>query len=175
MSELKELHHLTEMSPREAMDLYIGPNIPVKGGWGYNLEDATIIVKDDPCVNPKIPFDGTGYEQIFIERRIYMELIAFPPEEGKYSGIQWARKWQKLVHHDGKPYDNIMEKVTAYPQKTWIALKEEWEGPHGIADPNFDQEEHLAQRDAAQVSWEREFWFDITSFFGIGMDGPASG
>ena len=72
-----KLYDLTELSPREAMDAYPGPNIPVRGGWGYSAEDACIIDKNDPIIDPDgpMPFYGVGFEKIFLERRIHMELI----------------------------------------------------------------------------------------------------
>jgi len=62
---MKKSYELTDLSPREAMDLYPGPGLPIRGGWGYEGEDACIIDKDDPIVdkNSPIPFYGTDYEK----------------------------------------------------------------------------------------------------------------
>jgi hypothetical protein len=43
----KLLYTLTDLSPREAMDKYPGPDLPIRGGWGYDQEDACIIDKND--------------------------------------------------------------------------------------------------------------------------------
>ena len=137
-----KLYDLTELSPREAMDIYLGPDIPVRGGWGYSPEDACIIDKNDPIIDPDdpMPFYGVGFEKIFVERRIYMELITFRPEAERHSGIQWIMLSQSLMRHEGKPHDHLEYQVTAHEDKDWLALKEEFEGPNGISHPDFDQE-----------------------------------
>ena len=65
------------------MDKYPGPDLPIRGGWGYDQEDACIIDKNDPIIDPDspMPFYGVGYEKIFVERRIYMELITYRKED----------------------------------------------------------------------------------------------
>jgi hypothetical protein len=163
-----KLYELTELSPREAMDVYIGPDIPVRGGWGYSAEDACIIDKNDAIIDPDdpMPFYGVGFEKIFVERRIYMELITFRPEAERHSGIKWKMLRQSLAHHEGKPHDHLEYQVTAHEDKDWNALKEEWEGPEGFVHPDFDQEEHLKRRKASMKTFEMEFWFEISSFYG---------
>ena len=78
----KSLYELTQLSPREVSDKYPGPDLPIRGGWGYTKEDACIIDKNDPIIDPDspIPFYGVGYEKIFVERRIYLELITLCPK-----------------------------------------------------------------------------------------------
>ena len=49
----KLLYNLTDLSPREAMDKSPGPDLPIRGGWGYNREDACIIDKNDPIIDPE--------------------------------------------------------------------------------------------------------------------------
>ena len=163
-----KLYDLTELSPREAMDVYPGPDIPVRGGWGYSAEDACIIDKNDAIIDPDdpMPFYGVGFEKIFVERRIYMELITFRPEAERHSGIQWNMLSQSLMRHEGKPHDHLEYQVTAHEDKDWLALKEEFEGPNGISHPDFDQEEHFKKHNASMKTFRMEFWFEISSFYG---------
>lgn len=164
---MKKLYELTDLSPREAMDLYPGPDLPIRGGWGYDAEDACIIDKNDPIVDQDspIPFYGTGYEKIFVEQRIYLELVTLPKAEDKYSGIEWNMVQQKLIHHNEKPHDILEYRVTGYKDSDWRLLKEEWEGSDGIRNPDFDKENHLQKRDKLKQTIEMEFWFEISSFF----------
>jgi hypothetical protein len=78
-------------SPREilAADFKSLGEIPIRGGWGYTFDDAVIIDKNDPVVPKGIPFDGVELEYIFVEKRIYEELIIFRPKNEGYSGIGW--------------------------------------------------------------------------------------
>ncbi len=62
---------------------------------GISKNDAVVIDKDDP-INPiGIPFDGVSIEYIFVEKRIYEELIIFRPPNDRYSGIAWNLIKQK--------------------------------------------------------------------------------
>ena len=68
-------------SPREilAADFRSMGEIPIRGGWGYTIDDPVIIDKNDPIVLRGMPFDGVGLEYVFVEKRIYEELIIFRP------------------------------------------------------------------------------------------------
>ena len=63
--------------------------LPIAGGWGYTQADAAIIDKNDPVVIEGLPFDGVGIEYIFVEKRIYEELIIFKLLGEPYAGIRW--------------------------------------------------------------------------------------
>jgi hypothetical protein len=74
-----------------------------------------------------MPFYGVGYEKIFVERRIYMELITYRKEDERYSGIEWNMLGQNLTHIEDKPYDVLKYQVTGFKDSDWKLLKEEWE------------------------------------------------
>lgn len=141
--------------------------LPIKGGWGYSLEDAVVIDKGDPVVPRGVPFNGMSVEYAFVEKRIYEELIIFRDEHDRYSGIKWKQLKQSLIIHDDRKFDHLTYEVTALPDRDWNALKAEWEGPNGYMTSNFDQEAHMAKHNAKTVCYTTEYWFDITSFFGI--------
>ncbi len=71
--------------------------LPVRGGWGYAVEDACIIDMADPLVNPSLPFDLVGMEYSSVQKRAYEELIMCRPEGQKFSGIAWEVLEQRLV------------------------------------------------------------------------------
>ena len=160
----KLLYTLTDLSPREAMDQYPGPDLPIRGGWGYDQEDACIIDKNDPIIDPDspMPFYGVGYEKIFVERRIYMELITYRKGDERHSGIEWNMLGQNLTHIEDKPHDVLKYQVTGFKDSDWKVLKEEWE----TSGPDFDRMEHLRKREELKQNFEMEFWFEISSFYG---------
>jgi hypothetical protein len=147
----------------------LGGGLPIHGGWGYSQEDACIIEKNDPLVDPSLPFDGVGVEYVFIEKRIYEEMIIFRPAGEKFSGIQWNLQKQSLLHKSGRFFDRLVFEITAFPDNDWEELKAEFEGPLGYGHPNFDAEAHERKRQEKMVRFTREFWFDITSFYGQGL------
>ena len=139
--------------------------LPIRGGWGYTIEDAVIIDKNDPAVSKVIPFDGVGLEYIFAEKRIYEELVISRPLNGRFSGIRWELLRQNLQNHDeGRAFDFLVFEITAFPDRDFAALKAEWETQSTNAD--FDIMAHAAKREGKIVRYERDYWFDITSFFG---------
>ncbi|PIP05010.1 MAG: hypothetical protein COX52_14290 [Syntrophobacterales bacterium CG23_combo_of_CG06-09_8_20_14_all_48_27] len=142
--------------------------LPIRGGWGYSQEDACIIEKNDPLVDKSLPFDGVGVEYVFVEKRIYEEMIIFRPDGEKFSGIKWKLQEQSL-HECGRVFDRLVFEITAFPDNDWEELKAEFEGTQGYGHPDFDAEVHEKKRQEKMVQFTREFWFDITSFYGQGL------
>ena len=142
------------------------PELPIDGGWGYDLESAVFINKNDPVVDPNSPFDGVGVEYLFVEKRIYEELIIFRDQNHKFSGIEWKRNFQQLEEHNGRKYDVLSFQVTAFSDSDWERLKSDWiinnayvNDPEGLA-------KHESERDNSMITYEAVYWFDITTFFG---------
>lgn len=159
-------------SPREilACDFKsLRGGLPIRGGWGYSLEDACIIDKSDPLVDPSVPFDGVGLEYVFVEKRIYEEMIIFRPDGEKFSGIKWKLQQQSTLHEGERVFDKLVFEITAFPEKDWEDLRAEFEGPQGYGHPKFDDEAHERERQEKMVRVTREFWFDITSFYEQGL------
>lgn len=159
----------TDESPREilANDFQsLNGGIPISGGWGYTIDDACVIERHDPLNDANTPFDGVGIEHIFVEKRIYEEMIIFQPEGQKFSGIGWKLVKQSLHSEHGRHFDKLIFDVTAFSDRDWEELKQEFEGPNGVRSAEFDEDEHERKRQEKIVHFTREFWFDITSFFG---------
>lgn len=113
-----------------------------------------------------MPFDGIGIEYVFVEKRIYEEMIIFRPEGEKFSGISWELQQQRLFHEGERIFAKLVFEITAYPDKNWEELKAEFEGPQGYGHPEFDSEAHERKRQEKMVRFTRDFWFDITSYYG---------
>jgi hypothetical protein len=140
--------------------------LPIRGGWGYTQSDACVIDKNDPLVDASLPFDGIGVEYVFVEKRIYEEMIIFRPNDQKFAGIRWNLLEQNLVHEGEKHFDRLVFEITALLESDWKELKSEFEGSQGYGTQGFNMETHEKKRQDKTVCFIREFWFDITSFFG---------
>ena len=119
---------ITDESPREIIADHfrsIRGELPIRGGWGYSQEDAVIIDKNDPTVVPGMPFDGVGIEHVFIEKRIYEELIIFRPENDRFTKVQWNLKTQELIEIDNRVYDKLIYSITAWRDRDYEALQKE--------------------------------------------------
>jgi len=159
-------------SPREILAAHfksLRGALPIRGGWGYSQADACIIDKNDPIVDPSLPFDGVSLEYVFVEKRIYEEMIIFRPEGEKYSGIKWNLEEKNLIPDAGRYFDRLVFEITAYQDDDWEELRSEFEGPQGYGHPDFDLEAHEKKCQEKVVRLTREYWFDITSFYKQGV------
>lgn len=143
------------------------PPLPIRGGWGYSKEDAVVIDRAHPAAANFQPFNGVEVERIFIQLRLWEELIGIRPEGRQHSGCQFKLIKQSLVSgENGKRYDLMECDITALPDHVFEELKAEWEGPNGFRSQDFDEDDHLRRRDAAMVHYVGQYWFEISSFFG---------
>jgi len=143
----------------------LGGELPIHGGWGYSIEDAVIIDKNEPVVPKGQSFYGLEIERIFVEKRICEELIIFRDKHDRYSNIKWYLLKQSLIHRDGRSYDCLTYEVSAFPDKDFEELKREWD--HGRTTDTFDVEAHYKKAESKRIRYVAEYWFDITSFYRI--------
>lgn len=155
----------TKESPRQIILEDYKLDLPIKGGWGYGLEDICVIDKDDPSVNPIIPFNGVAIEYTFVEKRLYEEMIIFRHGDERFGGIRWNLDTQQMSFHNERPYDHLIFNVTAYQESVWDEITARFDE----IQKNFSQdkfEELEIYRLSKIQSFRREYFFDIVSFFG---------
>lgn len=141
------------------------PELPIRGGWGYSKGDAVIIDRHHPAA--KNPFNGVGIEHQFVNFRMWLELITVRADGDRHSQCKYEMLKQHLIPgENGKFYDVLHCNITALPDASFEELKSEWEGPNGIKSPYFDKDAHERKRDALTVRYSREYWFEISSFYG---------
>lgn len=140
----------------------IGKELPIKGGWGYSLEDAIIIDKNDPIVDQDLPFHGIGIETLIVEKRIYEELIIFRREGDKFSGINWKTEKQELKNIDERYFDILTVQVSCFRDEDFELLRQDVKLNSG--QPNFEAN-HTKKRENLQFSYSTKYYFDITSFY----------
>lgn len=140
----------------------LGGELPIKGGWGYSIEDSIIIDKKDCTVSEILPFDGVGIEYIIVEKRIYEELIIFRGTGDKHSGIKWKLEKQKTLQIEGRIYDHLTFEVTCFRDDDFEWLKQDVQ--LNSSNPNFSVD-HSKKREEFQCYYTTEYFFDITSFY----------
>lgn len=150
---------LREHFPNTANELLI------KGGWGYEIEDATVVLEFDPEINPDHRFSGVSIENVFIQKRIWEELTFARPEGERYCGIRHGKVWQSLEVGRAGYYDRILVDVTAFREQDWEALKADWEAHDGYKDDPEGRTRHEAWHNSRQIRFQEEFWFNINNFF----------
>lgn len=98
--------------------------------------------KNDPLVDQALPFDGVGMEYVFVEKRIYEEMIISRLDGEKFSGIRWNLQEQSFVQDAGRFFDRLIFEITAFRDSDWEELKAEIEEPQGYGTPRFNAEAH---------------------------------
>jgi len=156
---------LTKESPRQIIFEDFKIDLPIKGGWGYDFDSACVIDKNDPSVSKLMPFDGVGIEYVFVEKRIYEEMIIFRGDDEKYSGIRWNLEKQELLFQNDKPYDKLIFNVVGFTDEVWNELTNRFEAIQKSGRLEL-MDELDAYRESKALRMVREFYFDITSFYG---------
>ena len=155
-------------TPREFIELYPSVDfIPISGGWGYEKEDCVIIEKNDKMNSTVIPFDGYAVEQVFIEKRIYIELINTKHEDYQFHNIKWKMLEQKLIQDDQRYFDYFKYFVTGHMNNDWKSLKKEYEENNFFIDNPEGLEKHNLKNEELLRGYETNYWFDITSFYAV--------
>ena len=134
------------------------------GGWGYDVEHATIVKEFDPEINPNEKFDGVSLEYAFIDKRIREELIFNRPEGQRFEELDCNTIDHFLHRIDGVPYDYIKVEVTAFPEHEWNELKEDWESHDCYKNDPEGRKRNLDRKEACKVTYQAEYWFNISDF-----------
>jgi hypothetical protein len=155
----------TKEPPRQIIFEDFKIDLPIKGGWGYDFDGACIIDKNDSTVIKGMPFDGVGIEYVFVEKRIYEEMIIFREAHEKYSGIKWDLDKQELLFMNDKPYDKLVFNVVGFTNAVWDEITSRFAEIEKAG--KFELIVELdAYRESKALRFTREFYFDISSFYG---------
>jgi hypothetical protein len=156
---------LTKEPPRQIIFEDFKIDLPIKGGWGYDFDSACIIDKADPSVSKGMPFDGVSIEYIFVEKRIYEEMIIFRGDDEKYAGIRWSLDRQELLFNNDNPYDKLVFNIVGFTDEVWDELTSRFEEIQKSGKLEL-MDELNAYRESKAYRFTKEFYFDISSFYG---------
>jgi hypothetical protein len=146
-------------SPRELFAAHpevFGEALPIRGGWGYSIDDAVVIDRDDSTVVSGLRFDGVGVEYAFVDKRNHAELVLSKPAGEMLIEIEKKLLSQKLMSLEGRYYDVLSFEITTLPEQSWNMLEA----------AKLPADEYTRLREEHTLRLVREFWFDITSFYG---------
>jgi hypothetical protein len=136
-------------------------DLPVRGGWGYALDDAIII--DKSLAADEMLFNGVGYEYTIVEKRIYEELIVCRPHHDRFGAIRWDLKKQSTLDAHGRQYDRLEFYVTCFRDPAIDMLR--MDIANAKTPEAFERHEQLRQQHLCY--YNTEYYFEITSFYGV--------
>ena len=168
--EMDQRYRLTENypAPREILREHFprtANQCNFSGGWGYDAEHATVVKEFDPEINPDEKFDGVSLEYAFIDKRIREELIFSRSEGERFEELDSCTIEQRLLDINGVPHDHILVEVTAFPEREWNELKDDWEAHDGYKDDPEGRKRNLERKEACKITYQAEYYFSISDFF----------
>ena len=162
MNEPDQINSLE--SPRQIIFEDFQIDLPISGGWGYEISTACIINKDDPTVDREMPFNGVAFEYVFVEKRIYEEMIIFRDKNEAYAGIRWELEKQELLFQDDRVFDKLIFNIIGFTEEIWDELTSRFDAIERSGKYELIEDLNL-YRESKALKLKREFYFDITSFY----------
>lgn len=137
-------------------------DFPIQGRWGYGIDDAVIINRNDPAAKTIRFFNAVAIEYEFVSKRLYEELIISREQDKRFSGIEWTLKKQALLSDHERKYDELVFIVTMFADKDWDFLSNDWESHGAYVNDPAGLARHEKLRETLQLEMEEVFLFDIT-------------
>jgi hypothetical protein len=92
-------------------------------------------------------------------------MIIFRNSDEKYAGIRWNLDKQELLFYNDKPYDKLIFNVIGFADAVWDELTSRFEEIQKSGKPELIDELN-AYRESKAYRFTKEFFFEISSFYG---------
>ena len=120
-------------------------DLPIDGGWGYSLDDATEIAKN--------PMPTKQIEHIFATVRTNIEMYLMLAKKDRFGGINL-----KEINRDTKDdYEIVEYEIEAIKEDIYADLINEYKEGYGKDD--FDMDAHFKKREEATFRRVGKFYF----------------
>lgn len=126
------------------------PELPIKGGWGYQLEDAVVVERE---LLPDLPLKTL--QNTFVERRVIEELILRRPEEQRFAGIRRKVLSRERVNKVGRFFDVLSVEVKAVPHAQFASLQTK------AQQIGADFLKQMIEEKS--IRYVATYWFDVTA------------
>lgn len=141
---------------------------PVSGGWGYSQSNACVIKMKGKMDDKSLLLserDGYAIENLFIERRIYEEIIIHPePDAPELHCLRWKVGKQRLHRVGELLFDEISVTVSGFQEQDLEELEKDWNVHKGYVNDEVGLLKHQALAMSCRVLYNTTYWFDVTSF-----------
>lgn len=128
-------------------------SMPLRGGWGYDQNSATIITGLNGMSRNQI-------EHTFAMMRAHLEMQLNLPKEERYGSINVNEVSKEMLQRDDKTYELVTYEIKAIKETEYQAFIEEYKA--GYETESFDMEDHFRRRKEATLVRNEMFWFDVT-------------
>jgi hypothetical protein len=130
-------------------------DLPIAGGWGYSLENASII--------KSLPESMTlaQLEHMITSIRAHLEMNITQEEKNRYAGINANEKSREEVKVENTLFDKVTYNITAIKEDLYNKFIKEYK--EGYGKEEFDLNNHFNRRKEATVSRNIVHYFEVTS------------
>jgi len=130
-------------------------DLPIAGGWGYSLENASIIKSLPKSMTlPQI-------EHMITSIRAHLEMNITQEEKNRYAGINANEKSREEVKVENTLFDKVTYNITAIKEDLYNKFIKEYK--EGYGKEEFDLNNHFNRRKEATVSRNIVHYFEVTS------------
>jgi len=139
---------------RTVINAAFDTDLPLKGGWGYSEELATVIMS-----NP----DNTPLSQLqhmIASMRAYLEMNITLEKEDRYGSINLNEKSRETVKKGDHIFHKVLYEISAMKENSYEMFINEYKEGYGKAE--FDMEDHFKRRKEATLIREEPYWFEVS-------------
>ena len=130
-------------------------DLPIAGGWGYSLENASIIKSLPKSMTlPQI-------EHMITSIRAHLEMNITQEVKNRYAGINANEKSREEVKVENTLFDKVTYNITAIKEDLYNKFIKEYK--EGYGKEEFDLNNHFNRRREATVSRNIVHYFEVTS------------
>ena len=124
--------------------------LDVEGGWGYTIQNATIIKKQEHIKE---------LEHTLISMRSYIEMSMTLSKDDRYGSINANEKNRENIEFEGTTFEKISYEISAMKELDYAMFINEYKEKYGQRD--FDLSDHFKRRKDATLIRNLVYYFKI--------------
>lgn len=144
-----------EMNIQELIKTTFEADLPISGGWGYGLEEATVIeALPEGMLLPQL-------QHMLTSVRAHMEMNIRQEPQNRYGAINANERAREEIKNENGTFEKVTYSVTAMKEETYNAFIKEYK--EGYGKEGFDLNTHFKRREEATLIREVVHFFDVTA------------
>ena len=143
-----------EQNIKETIESLFSVELSISGGWGYSLENASII----EAFRDGMPLNQL--ENMLISMRVNLEMNITQEKDNRYSGINANEISRQRVTSEELIYDKVNYEISAIKEDLYTKFMKEYKVGYG--KESFNITEHFKKRKEATLIREVIYYFEVS-------------
>jgi len=140
---------------KDTIESIFNINLAITGGWGYTIENATIIKE----YKDKLPLNQL--EHMIVSMRVHLEMNITQDKNSRYAGINANELNREIILKNSLTYDKVTYIVTAIKDDLYTEFMKDYKNGYGT--DSFNITEHFKKRKEATLTREIIHYFEVTN------------